>query len=367
MTAAYDIAVIGGGVIGFTLARRLAAESISLCVIDASQTIPPATNAAAGMLAPSFEESLGGEALYELSAENLRLWPDFAASLQKESGADIDFRQDGILGVAFSGDQENQLAVKYGELAKRGATVRLVDGDGARTLEPSLSENIFAAMEAPKDAQVDPAKLLVALQSSLESRSADFVGGMLLNAMRQNNAWRLTLNDKRIIDAKEIVIATGASGEWPFEGVSRPPIFPVKGEALAVSAPSSFLKRVVRGPGAYLCPKAGGRLVIGATELPQAGDLIVSATSIAELKSAATETAPGVSACSELSRWAGLRPATPDGAPILGRAGEGAWLALGHYRNGVLLAPASAEALAAEILGKTPDFDLRPFSPDRFG
>ncbi len=371
MKSRYDIAIIGGGVIGLALARALASQTLSLAVIDASARIPPATTAAAGMLAPSFEKALGGEALYDLSAASLSMWPSFAASLAEEIGADIDFRADGILGVALDAAGAQTLDQQCNKLAGRGADVSMLTGREARALEPALSNCVTAALHAARDAQVDPAKLVAALRLSLEKRGASLIEDHVVAARPLANGWRVALGTGGDIVADQIVAATGAASDWVIADVARPPVFPVKGEAFSVEAPPlTSVERVIRGPGAYVCPKAGGRIVIGATEQRGRNDLAVSAAAIVTLRAGAVDVVPALDNCAEIARWAGLRPATPDGAPILGvdrRGPAAAWLALGHHRNGVLLAPASAAALAAEILGNTPTIDLSPFRPDRFG
>ena len=366
MTLRFDIAVIGGGVIGLALARALAPKTASLAVIDAGATIPPATRAAAGMLAPSFEEALGADALYALSAESLAMWPGFASALETETGVDVDYRGDGVLGVAFDAGGATRLENQRAAIAQRGGDVRMLSGGEARVLEPALSEKVTAALLAPKDAQVDPVKLVVALHASLKKRGAQLIDGVVANATKEAGAWRLGLAHCDVIAAEHIIVATGAARDWPIENMARPPVFPAKGEAYSVQAPASFsLKRVIRAPGAYVCPKAGGRTVVGATEYRDQLDLAVSEDAIAALKAGAAAAVPEMESCAEITRWAGLRPATPDGAPILGRH-NGVWLALGHHRNGVLLAPASASALAAEILGDASAIDLAPFRADRF-
>jgi glycine oxidase len=246
----------------------------------------------------------------------------------------------------------------------------MLSGADARALEPALSDNVAAAMLAPSDAQVDPKKLLPALKAILKKRGAAVFDKQVEHASREEGSWRLLFSDGDGVLAGGIVAATGAGPHWPLDSIARPPIYPVKGEAYSTEArANSLLTRVVRGPGAYLCPKTGGRIVVGASEAPNRDDISVSESAISALKDAAAAVAPAMAEMREDSRWAGLRPATPDGAPILGpdRTAAGVFYALGHHRNGVLLAPASAEALAAAILGRPCPFDMSPFRADRFG
>lgn len=372
MKTRYDIAIIGGGVIGLTLARALSAHIRALVIVDASGRTPPATAAAAGMLAPSFEKALGGDALYELSARSLAMWRPFAADLTRETGLDIDFRTDGVLEAALNGNGVQSLETACATLLGKNADVEMLSGEAARALEPALSQDIKAALYARRDAQVDPVKLLAALRASLEKREATFIDDSAAATRDEARGWRITLSGGDGFFADQIIIATGAAPAWRIDGVARPPVFPVKGEAFSVAAPArgNALTRVVRGPGAYVCPKAGGRVLIGATELYERDDITVSPAAIDLLRSGAAALAPALGEAPEIARWAGLRPATPDGMPILGadpRGAPGASIALGHHRNGVLLAPASAAALAGEILGRPADIDLAPFRPNRFG
>lgn len=372
MTATgFDIAIVGGGVIGLSLARALSGEGAQVAVIDAGADIPPATNAAAGMLAPSFEHAGSGgegtdalgEALYHLGARGLSLWPAYAAALEEETGVFVDFRGDGALGVAFEESDAKALAAQAERVAALGGAAEMISGDAARALEPGLSDEIIAALHAPNDAQVDPRRLLVALRASLERRAVKVLAGRVAAIEQDGARDALVLAGGERLHAEKIVIASGA-----VSGLVAPSIvFPVKGEAVAISISEGELTRVIRAPGAYLCPKAEGRLVIGASVVEGRTDLAVDPSAAERLKVNAALTFPALGGRTELERWAGLRPGTPDSAPILGRDAQSRYLALGHYRNGVLHAPAATEAMATLILGRAPAFDLAPFSMSRFG
>ena len=384
MATGFDIAVIGGGVIGLSLGRALAQAGLRVAVIDAASAIPPATNAAAGMLAPSFEIGHGeighgeighgpadaiGEALYAFSVASLDLWPDFAAQLEDESGVAIDWRPDGIMGVALDEARAATLRRDAAFLNARGGGVEMLDGDEARRLEPGLSDSVVSALHAPRDAQVDPRLALSALRISFERYSGVLIEERVARCAPGGAGFHVALADGERLEAERLVLASGAA---PFDGVAGvrpPPVRPVKGEAVALAMPSPLLRRVVRAPGAYLCPKSDGRLVIGATEYEDRDDLTVDADAAASLQENGARAAQGVGALKLIESWAGLRPGTPDAAPILGadaRGAENLVFALGHYRNGVLLAPASAEALCDVILDRESAFDLAPFRPDRF-
>ncbi len=362
-----DIVIVGGGVIGLSLAWRLAQAGAAPLVVDAG--LPSATAAAAGMLAPSFEHAVSplAEPLYAFSVKSLAAWRAFAAELEEESGAAIDYQPTGVLGAAFRPSEEAELRASCLELEARGATVEWLDARAARKLEPHLSESVRAGLFAAEDGQVDPALTANALRAAIAG-----CGGTVLSArvraVETDAGLRILLEGGGEISAGVCVLAAGAMVSSV--GLSAPPpVFPVKGEAFALAAPDRPIRHVVRAPGAYLCPKADGRLVVGATEVPHDATLEPSSSGVESLKAAAARAAPVLGSLEERSRWAGLRPATPDAAPILGRRKEGSAgliYALGHYRNGVLLAPATADLLAALILTGADAPELAVFSPDRF-
>lgn len=382
----FDIAIIGGGVIGLSLARALvqtsaqtssragARENLRIAVIDAGAAKPQATHAAAGMLAPSFETEakkngkIYADAFYQFCAASLNEWPAFAKALEEDTGIDIDYRRDGILGVAFGEDGVRNIGAQYASLQERGAWVELLSGDEARALEPALSPDVSAALYAVDDAQVDARKLLAALRASIEEKIGPILPEMVERITGQGEGYRLHLANGESVTAEKVVLANGAAAGRLGLDLPKPPVFPVKGEAVAVQMSGEDIRHVIRGPGAYLCPKAEGRVIIGATELRHRDDDHVEERAIAMLLEKGAAIVPAAASFPELERWAGVRPATPDGGPILGRdirGPENFFLALGHYRNGILLAPESAKRLAAEILGDEQQ-SLNLFRPETY-
>ena len=362
-----DIVIVGGGVIGLSLAWRLAQSGAAPLVIDAG--LPSATTAAAGMLAPSFEHAVSPLAgpLYRLSVKSLAAWRAFAAELEEESGETIDYRPTGALGAAFRPSEEAELRASFAELAASGARVEWLDAAAARALEPHLNETLRGGLFAPDDGQVDPMLTAKALRRAIEQCGGAFLPARV-RAIEAEDDDRILLDGGDEISAGVVVLAAGAMVS-SVGLAAPPPVFPVKGEALALAAPDAPIRHVVRAPGAYLCPKADGRLVVGATEAPHDASLEPTSTGVESLKAAAARAAPILGRLDELGRWAGLRPATPDAAPILGRSAKapsGLVHALGHYRNGVLLAPATADLLASLILKDAQAPELAVFSPDRF-
>jgi glycine oxidase len=364
-----EILIIGGGVIGLAIAWRLHKRGAKVSLVDSGA--PSATMASAGMLAPSFEPGAGalGEALYAFAMKSLRLWADFAAELEAESGEAIDYRADGVLGVAYAGDSAKALDARASALEARGAPVERLSGAEARRLEPALGEEVACALHAPADGQVDARRLLHALERALARRGVAVTKGEKAAFVEpQGDGLRVVLEHGAPRLADIVVLANGAAAASVRTPAPRPPVFPVKGEALALLMAEPALGRVIRAPGAYLCPKADGRLVVGASEVAHDHSLVPSDAAIAALRESAARAVPQLANFREAERWAGSRPGTPDGAPILGAAPNEARLfyALGHFRNGVLLAPATAEALAARILGESAAAEIAPFGAARF-
>ncbi|MEE2692866.1 MAG: glycine oxidase ThiO [Pseudomonadota bacterium] len=362
-----DIVIVGGGVIGLSLAWRLAQAGTAPLVVDAG--LPSATMAAAGMLAPSFEHAATplAEPLYRFSVESLAAWRGFAAELEEESGETIDCQRSGVLGVALRPSDEAALRLSFAGLEARGAKVEWLSGEEARNLEPRLSESVRAGLFAPDDGQVDPRLTAKALRRAFTRRGGEILSARARSVSSGGGA-RVVLEDGEEISAGVAVLAAGALVS-SVDLERTPPVFPVKGEMFALSAPDGPIRHVVRAPGAYLCPKADGRLVVGATEIPRDASLDPTPSGIAGLRGAAERAAPSLARLAETERWAGLRPATPDAAPILGWAAgreSGLVYALGHYRNGVLLAPATAALLAGLIVNGAETSELADFAPARF-
>lgn len=374
----YDVTVVGGGITGLAIARLLALRGMKTLVIDAGREIPPATRAAAGMLAPSFEipcmsPGFLRESLYDFGISALRQWSRFAPALEEESGIRIDRRSGGILGVAVCAAGAKALEEQYAFLETRGANAVLLDSVSTGKLEPALSGAVVSSLHAPDEGQVDPRLVLKALCAAFMRAGGTRIDARVIRGdVRSASGFVLTLSDGRRMETSRLVLATGAALPVCIPGIAHPPVRPVKGEALALAMPSPpapVLRHVVRAPGAYLCPKAGGRLVIGATEREGLSGLTVDRTALAGLRRSAARVVKGIAALREVESWAGLRPATPDGAPVFGACPggpEGLFYALGHYRNGILFAPAGAGVMAGIIAGGKTDPDAARFRPDRF-
>lgn len=327
-----------------------------------------ATQVAAGMIAPVAEANAGERALLALCMESARRWPAFAAELADVTGIDVNYRPTGTLMVARDRDGAEALEREF-ELRERfGLEVTRLLPSAAREMESALAPTIRLALDVPHDHAVDPRLVTAALAHAAEQVGVNLRSGVEVVSVRPGAG--VVLADGELVAAGHVVIAAGA---WSsaFDGIpddARVPIRPVKGQSLRLRDPHHaarpLLERVVRFGHGYLVPRGDGRYALGGTVEERGFDTTVSAGGVYELLRNAAEVVPGVLELEVEEAIAGLRPGTPDNAPILGRSGtEGLVWATGHYRHGILLAPVTADLVAADIAGEPAD---HAFGPERF-
>ncbi len=359
------ILIAGAGVIGLALALTLARRGARVLVSEATRVGGGASAAAAGMLTPFYETDPHSDAhpdLAALAAESLRRWPAFAAGLC----ADVGLRQRGVVYVARNAADGARLERA---MAASQAPVSRLDAAGVRALEPAISGEIERAAFAQTEGQVDVRLLLPVLADACRRAGVVFDEGSEVIAVHQigGRARGLMRADGRVEGGDCVVIAAGAWARRRFSDLAGlGHLAPVKGQICAVDAPGVQLDRPIEGPGVYLTPR-GGEILVGATREPGEWSLRVDPVAIAGLLAAACLLAPGLAGARVTAQWAGLRPGMPDRAPVLGQSSlKGAYVACGHGRNGVLLAPVTADILADQILGGPPDPLALRFAPMRF-
>ena len=366
---AADVAVIGAGVIGSACAWRLAVAGQRVALID-ERPGAGASAAAAGMLAPVTEAHFGEERLLALNLESARRYPAFAAELAEVTGLDPGYRETGTLVVARDRDDRAVLDELAAYHARLGSTVERLSAAEARALEPGLARAVRGALYAPGDHQVDNRALLAALRAACTAAGVEPVR---LRAERLCVAGErvtgVVLRDGRVLGAGVVVLAAGA---WSGALGGLPPsalaLRPVKGQLLHLRAtgPPALCERVVRGLRVYIVPRGDGRYVVGATVEERGFDTSVTAGGVFDLLRHAYELLPGVTELELTETVAGLRPATPDNAPLIGPGPlENLVVATGHYRNGVLLAPITAAAVTELVTSGVLPEEVRPFAPDR--
>ncbi len=368
----YDAIIVGGGVIGLASAWSVVRRGARVCVLEAERPAAGATGVAAGMLAPAGEASWGEESLLALNLASLSRWRGFAEELERASGIEIGFARRGALHVALDRDEAESLRRRYELHRQLGLESEWLTGGACRKLEPGLATGVRGGAHVPGEWSVDPQRAAAALLAALDGDGVEVLSGArVASAERSDGSWRLATADGRTFTAANVVLAAGCwSGraDWvPQE--ARPPVRPVKGEILTLRNPADepVCERIVSGERVYLVPRADGRLIVGATVEEKGFDTTVTAGGVHELLREAYRLIPEIAEMELAEMTAGLRPGSPDNAPLIGAsATEGLLVATGHFRNGVLQAPLTAECVADLLEGKQPPIDLEPFSPGRF-
>ena len=367
------VAIIGGGVVGLGIAWRLASRGAFVEVFDRGAAGAGATHAAAGMLAACVEAEPGEEALIALGRESQARWPSFAAELLQASGIDVELRTEGTFVLALTADDQARLHHQLVFQHKLGLPLQWITPAETRQREPHLAGKLAGAVWSPEDHQVDNRKLASALRIAAEGKGAIVREHMLVQeiSITGGHADGIILADERKVLADVVVLAAGA---WS-RGIAglphelRPPVRPIKGQMLALrmDSASPLLNHVVWAPGVYLVPRRDGRLVVGATVEEKAFDTSLTAGGLLTLLEAAWRAVPSVEELPIEEMWVGHRPGSRDDAPILGCGpAEGVSYATGHHRNGILLAPVTADSIARLVLEGALDSAIRPFGFERF-
>jgi len=370
-TDSYDVLIVGAGVIGLACAWLAARSGLRVCVLERDRVAAGASGVAAGMLAPVGEASWGEEALLALNLRSLEAWDRFASELEDESGADPGFRRSGALYLALDRDEDEALRQRLELHERLQLESEWLRPSQCRRLEPGLATAIAGGLHAPREAAAEPRRICAALAAALAHRGARIELGAEVSEARFGSEATLATADGGEFRAAEVVVASGCwtgGAEWlPPEW--RPPVRPVKGEILVLREPRGepVCERILASERVYLVPRADGRLVVGATVEERGFETAVTAGGVHELLREAYRLLPEIAELELEEAQAGLRPGSPDNAPLIGRAGDrGPIIATGHYRNGVLQAPVTAEAVLAALGRAEPVEEARPFGPLRF-
>jgi glycine oxidase len=353
----WDVIVIGGGIIGLSLSVELRKKGASVLVVERAQPGREASYAAGGMLVDSTLETR--PALQPLAIASARLYPEFADELEVESGLHVDLRDQGA--IVFPSPEHMHLRPGF-TAADLASLVRAPLSE----LEPALAEINQPAFFL-KERSIDPRALANAALQSAKRRGVDISSADAVTALNLSEGRVCGVaTEKTSFLAPKVVNCAGAwSGRIPPHAF---PTRPVKGQMLCLASPArNLLKHVIRSPEVYLIPRSDGRILVGTTVEEAGFDKRTDVATIQHLHRAAIAMLPELSNAKILEDWAGLRPGTSDGLPILGATPTpGYYVATGHFRDGILLAPITAQVVAAVIEGRTPDHDLAPFSPARF-
>ena len=364
--------MVGAGIIGLSCAWRLAERDLAVTVVDRRGPGAGASSVAAGMLAPVGEASWGEERLLELNLASARMYPEFASELEAAAQLPVPYRQCGALHVAADRDEASELRRRIELYRRHSLETSWLSPSACRDLEPSLAPDVGPGLFAAQEAEVDPRATLDALARACERAGVDLLTGAVTDLRTAEAVKGVVLEDGRRLTCSTVLAATGAwSGldSWLPDG-ARPPVRPVKGEVVRLRSPADrpVIGRIVASERVYLVPRVNDELVVGATVRERGFDLSVTAEGVHELLREAYRIVPETAELEFVEARAGLRPGTPDNAPVIGRAGpDGLIVATGHYRNGILLAPITAEIARSLVLGEAVRPVGRDLGPERFG
>jgi len=363
-----EIIIIGGGVIGLSLARSLALRGgRAVTVIEKGELGREASWAAGGILAPQVEADAADDFL-KLARASRDLYPQFARALLDESDIDIELDTTGTLYVAFTEAEEKDFRARFDWQRSEGLSIEWLNGEEARGLEPALSESVRCALRFPNDYQVESRRLCAALTISnrkFGTRLIDYCE--VQNVRVDGGKVRGVETSQGFIEALMVVIAAGA---WSssVDPTANLQVEPVRGQMLCFRTEPQHMRHVIYSSRGYLIPRRDGRLIAGSTSERVGFDKRVTEDGQAAISAMAAEIAPFVATLRQIDSWAGFRPRASDDLPVLGTSTKVAGLcyATGHYRNGILLAPITGELMADAIVSGTMAPLIAPFSPDRF-
>lgn len=363
-----DVVIVGGGVMGCSVALRLRQAGARVTVLERSIPGAEASSAAGGILAPQME-SHGPGPFLELCLRSRAMYPALAAELRELTGVDIQYVPSGLLRAGFDEADAHALEATATWQQGLGLRVELLDGAQARALEPELSERVVAAAHFPDDHQVDNRQLVRALSMAAARAGATFRTGYVRGVLREGERAVGVDLDGEPLRAGAVVVAAG-SWSGLVQGASLDPrlVRPARGQMVQLMTRLPLLRHVVFGPQGYLVPRTDGRVLCGSTMEFVGFEKQVTAEGLARILGMALALVPALGRAPVDSTWAGLRPWTADGLPILGRGPlEGLFVATGHFRNGILLTPVTARIVTQLVLGEDPQVDLKPYRWDRPG
>ncbi|MBD0370792.1 MAG: glycine oxidase ThiO [Pyrinomonadaceae bacterium] len=365
-----DVVIVGGGVVGLAVARALAhARAGRIALVERGQLGMEASHAAGGMLAAQAECDRA-DAFLDLACASRDLYPALAEALLEETGINIELERTGTLYLSFTDEDERETSHRYEWQTAAGLAVERLTAYEARELEPFISQTLRSALRFPLDWQVENRRLVAALATSAAKLGVRLLTGTNVESLLiERGRVRGVETSRGRIDAGAVVIAGGAwASSLMTEGAGAIQIEPVRGQMLCFDARALAARHVIYSPRGYLVPRMDGRLLAGSTTERAGFDKRVTVEGAHTILTHALEIAPRVGRLSLVDAWSGLRPRVADDLPVLGASTQtrGLFYGVGHYRNGILLAPITGELIAEEMMSGTASPLMKPFTLERF-
>jgi glycine oxidase len=361
-----NVLIVGGGIMGLSVAVDLAKSGVKVTVLERSIPGAEASSAAAGMLAPQLEMKAPGPYL-DLCLRSRGLYPAWAKDLEERSGVDVAYVESGSLSVAFNETEVHDLDGQVAWQRASGLRADFLTGAELKKLEPKLSDKILAGAHHPDDHQVDPMKLLRALSIAAARAGAVFRTGYVRSLVEENGRIIGADVDGERLTADLVVLAAGSwSGLVAGARVDPRVVKPAKGQMVGLELRQPPTRCFIKSMTGYVVPRQDGRVIAGSTMELVGYDKGVTAKGVAKILQAAMDMVPELEDATVTSTWAGLRPWSQDGLPLLGEGPvPGLLLATGHFRNGILLAPITAKVIGQLVRNEKVSVDLKPFRSER--
>jgi glycine oxidase len=366
-----DVVIVGGGVIGLSIARELARRGVrDIALCDQGEPGKEVSWAAAGILAPQVEANSAND-FFQLACASRDLYPEFARELREETAVDVELDTTGTLFVGFTEDEESELRQRYDWQRRADLRVEWLDSNDVRSLEPDVSDQVRCALRFPDDWQVENRKLVEALIVSNGKLNVQLIPNCEVTSLRiDGNRVAGVETANGIITAPTILLCAGAwtsSVETSADAAAQVEIEPVRGQMLCFKPEQTIARHVVYGREGYLVPRRDGRVLAGSTSEHVGFDKRVTNEGSHGIRLMAAKFVPALASVPTVDSWAGFRPRASDDLPVLGPDSEieGLFYATGHYRNGILLAPITAQVIADLLAGGSSSF-IEAFSPNRF-
>jgi len=362
-----DVVIVGGGIVGLSAARALAGDGARTVVIERRRVGAEASTAAAGMLAPQ-AETPEDSPLLELALKGRDHHLALAPALEAETGLSVDLAKCGLIELAFTDEDRDRLEVRRAWQRRRGLTVESLGPAEVRSAEPNVNPAVRGGLYISGDRCVDNVRLVRALAASAVARGASIVTGRpVTELVIERGTVAGVRAATEVFHAPVVINAMGAWAGLLGGDPLPPPVEPVRGHIVAFDMAPALLRHVVCSPRGYLVPRADGRTLAGSTTERAGFDKVVTAAGLAAVLAIALEIAPILGDVRVADSWAGLRPGTPDGLPVVGPGAlPGLFHATGLYRNGILMGPLVGEIVAGLVRGQASPVDLAPFAVTRF-